>query len=225
VTGFGRSTNRSLIQFEYTRKRTIPRETTHIIPFEMRGLFTPLVELHRKISASPPADSDSLDWTTIHTVISVVVNTEIAAEIVRCLQHYSRSVNTSIRSLRASLVYSFADEDKSWLVLEWKEHADTNVIGIFDFEDLEPCSWLMHYNHRVSSSSLGSQNCWTQSSVTWMVVDLEILKGLLQAVQHILGILTWSKRDAMRLYCETNPSACSSEEFISFLPPRTNAAV
>ena len=225
MTGFGRSTNRSLLQFESTRKRTVYRETTHIIPFEMRGLFAPLVELHRKVSASPPADSDSLDWTTIHNVISVVINTEIAAEIVRCLQQYSRSVNASIRSLRASLVYSFADEDKSWLVLEWKEEADTNVIGIFDFENCKPCSWLMHYSHRVSSSSLGNQKCWTQSSVTWMVVDLEILKGLLQAVQHILGILTWSKRDAMRLYCETNPSTCSSEEFVCFLPSCTNAAV
>ena len=138
------------------------------------------------------------------------------------------TASPSIRSLRVSLVYSFADEDKSWLVVEWKEDVDLNVIAIFDFDDFDdrkPCSWLMHYCHYVSSSLPGNQRHWNQSSVAWMVADLGILKGLLQAVQHILGILTWSKRDAMRLYCETNPSPCSSEEFICSPSSHTNTAV
>lgn len=185
----------------------------------MRTLFAPLVELHLKVSSSPPAASDCLDWETIHSLISVVTDTETAAEIVRCLQ-YSRSATDSIRSLRASMVYSFADEDKSWVVVEWKQDVDTNVIAIFDFDDFDdrtPCSWLMHYSHHASISSLGNQKYQSQSSVAWMVADPENLKGLLQAAQHILGILTWPKRDAMRLYCETNPSTCSSDEFVCFL--------
>ena len=221
VRGFGRSTNRSLLQFESARKHSISHETIHSIPLEMRSLFAPLVELHRKVSSCPPAASDCLDWATIHSIVSVVTNTEIAAEIVQCLQHYSRSATDSIRSLRASMVYSFADEDKSWLVVEWKQDVDTNVIAVFDFDDFDhdrkPCSWLMHYSHHASISPLGNQKYEIQSSVAWMVVDLENLKGLLQAAQHILGILTWPKRDAMRLYCETDPSTCSSDEFVCFL--------
>lgn len=119
-------------------------------------------------------------------------------------------------ALRVSAVCSFTNNDFSWPILEWKESDDTETIAIFHIEDQdepEDCSWLMH-SGVDKSGEVETEKKWAGSAVSWSVADLDHLKTLFGAAQHTLGILEWPVQDAIKLYCQTNPSTCSDEELL-----------
>lgn len=126
----------------------------------------------------------------------------MADEIVDCLQGLQEA-HSPIVSLRAWVIYSFSDQDESWPVVEWNDGINTSALAIFDFDDNGFCSYVMYYSPRGNNY---------HGSLVWMVSSLGCLNVLLQAAQHMLGILNWSKADAMKLYCETEASPCSKEE-------------
>jgi hypothetical protein len=179
--------------------------TSRGAPPEICSLFSPLVGLHRRVASTAlPEYPAPPDWVTITNVISSATNTDMADEIVDCLQHLQDAHNPIV-SVRAWVIYSFSDQDESWPVVEWKDGIDTSALAIFDFDDDGFCSYVMYYSSKENGCG---------SSLGWMVSSLSCLNVLLQAAQHMLGILNWSKADAMKLYCETDASPCTKEESI-----------
>lgn len=177
---------------------------TYNAPPEICELFSPLAGLHRRVtSAGLPEYPTPPDWITITNIISLATNTDMADEIVECVQRLQQT-HGPIVSVRAWVIYSFADKDESWPVVEWKEGIDTSAIAIFDFDDNGFCSYVMYNNSNGKGCT---------SSLGWMVSSLGSLNVLLGAAQHMLGILNWSKADAMKLYCDTTPAPCSKEEY------------
>ena len=118
-------------------------------------------------------------------------------------------------AFRVSVLFAFLDDDRSWPVVEWKQGTDTEFIALFHFDDTlcrpEVCSWLVHYGSGILPEPTDEAR-WTVTSIAWGVTDMSHLKTLFGAAQHFLGILEWSPKVALNLYCAADPTTCSQSE-------------
>lgn len=137
---------------------------------------------------------------------------DIARTIDRTLQALLQSRAARITALRASVIYPFAKDDKSWPMIEWREDNGSRVLAIFaldDEDDPKSCSYIMHTTNSAAQSS-------RLTDVTFNVSDFTIMKTLFRAAQHVWGLLQMPKEDAVMLYCETHESPdYSTEKYIS----------
>ena len=110
-------------------------------------------------------------------------------------------------------MHPFAREDCFWVVLEWREDKNNDVLAIFqinDENDPDLCNVLMHYGFGGETNE-NTERSWIRTAISWTVTGLGYLKTLFGAAQHTLGILELSVADALTLYSENPPSDNSDE--------------
>ena len=127
------------------------------------------------------------------------------------LQTYLRSNSIRLTAFRASVVYSFSNDDESWAILEWVDTDGTQAMGIFVadvYDDPTTCSWLIHLANSEPDGVHG-----TGTRICWDVTDISVLKRLFQGAQHALGLLQMPMEDALKLYSQEHIEDPTSEEY------------
>jgi hypothetical protein len=158
--------------------------------------------------------NDCRDQATILAAISSGgVLEDVAVPLAKYLSSHQRATGTSLTGLRSTIVHSFARDDCFWVVLEWREGKNTNVLAIFhidDENDPDLFNVLMHYGFGDETNE-NTTRSWIRTAISWTVTGVGYLKTLFAAAQHILNILELSVADALTLYSET-PSSDNSDE-------------
>jgi hypothetical protein len=104
------------------------------------------------------------------------------------------------------MVYPLGQFNYCWMVLEWKESDNTDVLALYLIdEENEPgaYNWMIHRGRNG-----------TTISTSWMVIQIGDLKRLFEGVQHILGILELPFVDAIKL-CSRKGTDTSEEAYYS----------
>lgn len=165
-----------------------------------------LEALHELVSSNP------LD--PIQTDLSAMVNeiaaftTRDTAERIAC--SFQQQGPVEISGFRASIIYSFTNDDCAWPVVEWREQSGTEVLAICYVEDdAEVCSWLMHFGAGEGSDG----KTWAKTWISWSVRNMGHLKSLFGAARHLLGVLGWSVDDMLKLYCRQDLEGTSMKEY------------
>lgn len=184
-------------------------DATPLLRAAISGYIAIFSKLHRRLSQHPiPALPSDYNITIIIQIIHDACNTiSIACFIANSLIVYLHSRNTQMTGLRASPVYLFTSDEKSWPVIEWTESDETKNVAIFHFDE-EQCSWIMH-------SVVNNGQNWDRSRVSWNVARVEHLKLLFRIAQHFFGVLQWSNEDVINIYCDRNFDNCPLPEFAS----------
>jgi len=115
-----------------------------------------------------------------------------------------QSPQTRIQALRASTMYSLKRDESPWPIVEWRDNTGVIGMAIFDFTDgneTDAGGWLMHVGVGVGNGNEPGF-FWQQSRVDWSVQDMQVLKTLFLVAQHLSGILTLPKDDAILLFQE-----------------------
>lgn len=101
-----------------------------------------------------------------------------------------------------------------WVVLEWREQTGVEVMAIFDVDEDNPerCSYMIHYGFDMDLNVMGKDR-WGHTLILWNLSEMSALRILLEATQHVLGILELPQSDAKILYCEKREQNCSIEEY------------
>ena len=141
------------------------------------------------------------------TVSNSGVDARDALFIARTVVKVLRSKTESMTGFRATLVESLIDKT-SWPVIEWKEGSDTCVLVIFLFTRCGTANWLCH-------RALHQGDNWQHSNISWNVGHLDHLRTLFGGAQHLLGMLDWSVKDMITLYCQEDKNGCATAEYIT----------
>lgn len=163
-----------------------------------------LRQFHDRVSQTLPISTPHPDHRDILTILyKEGLSHQLAIKITKFLLHSNSPLKTG---LRCSVVYPIGHDDVFWVIVEWKEDGDTDVITIFNiYDEDEPgfASWMMHRGY--------GDRPWRKTSISWSVVNIEHLRLLFEAAQHVIGILELPTADALKLCCEVNTSDYSKE--------------
>lgn len=172
--------------------------------------FESLARLHRRLRQTElpafPSELDSLLFT--HT------GSEIGWTIYQVLQRHLPREKSQITGLRVSVAYSFTNGDMICTVVEWRERSGVDVLAIFDVDADDPnqYSYIMHYGTDANLTRL-DQSQWCGTSILWNLSEMTELQTLLEAAQHVLGILEMPRIDLEVLYGGDRKQDCSSKEY------------
>ena len=159
---------------------------------------------------------EPVNYETILRAVSAWTTSKRALAIAEALKRYFDSLRVHVTAFRASIVFPFPNDNRSWPVIEWKEGADKEFLAILHFDDKSnhpgECNWLVHYG-AGSLSDQADEARWTETSISWGVTNMSHLKTLFGVAQHFLGILEWPPNVALKLYCDIEPLVCSQEEY------------
>ena len=175
-------------------------------------------QLHAQLSDRPISKPESeSDFNVFVMIISTCcATTKIACVIAQSVMAYVHSRKSQITSMRATPVYLFNDEQRSWPMIEWTEKDNMLTLAIFHFENVdcpEHGSWLMH-----SGMPYPTKHCWRRSRIDWNVANTTHLKVLFGVAQHALGVLEWPTEDAIKLCSDIRSQNYSINEYE---PPNT----
>jgi hypothetical protein len=171
-----------------------------------------LHSVHHRVSQNPlDIENQCIACTNPVRILGALLQTGVPSDVIRPIARTildrHRSTQRHIFGLRATMVYPLGEFDYCWMVLEWRENNDTDVLAIYLIdEDNEPgvYNWLMH------SSQL--QNT---TSISWTIRHINYLQRLFEGVHHILGVLELSVADAVRL-CTRNSTDTSHDAYVSY---------
>lgn len=155
-----------------------------------------------------------VDYQGMFEKVAVWNSPEVTRRIMCCLRRHFSVTDARVTRFRASIIFSLTNDDCAWPVVEWKEEDDTEVIAIFYVDETAPsdvCSWLMHYGRGILRDSKVDMR-WEKTSIAWNVGDMDHLRSLFEAAQHLLGVLRWPTEDMLRLYCKTEEGSLSREK-------------
>jgi hypothetical protein len=166
-----------------------------------------LRQFHDRVSQTRPISRPCSDPRDILTILHEEgLSHQLAIAITSFLLRSNSSHKTN---LRCSVVYPIGHDDLFWVIVEWKEDDNIDVITIFHIDDGNKpnfASWMMHRGY--------GDRPWRKTSISWSVINIEHLRILFEAAQHIMGILELPTADALRLYCDVGSSDCSREAYI-----------
>jgi hypothetical protein len=177
-----------------------------------KAFLTSAHSLHQSVSQIPfHIEQQCRVCTNPNPILSIISETGVPSEVIlsitRAIFHYHHSTRRHIFGLRATMVYPLGQFEYCWMVLEWKESDDTDVLAIYLIdEENEPgvYNWLIHRCRNGATTS-----------TSWMVAGIGDLKRLFEGVQHILGILELPIDDAIKLSSrkgtDTSEEAYSSQ--------------
>jgi hypothetical protein len=160
--------------------------------------------LHLQVARKPIPEGKT-DYQGMLEKVAVWNSPEVTHRILCSLMRHFEATDTRVARFRASIIFSLTNDECAWPVVEWKEEDDTEAIAIFYVDETAPsdvCSWLMHYGRGILEDSKEGMR-WEKTSIAWSVGDMDHLKSLFKAAQHLLGILKWPTEDMLRLYCKT----------------------
>ena len=156
-------------------------------------------------------DHSSITATITENGVPQTLAVTIAHEILR----FHGPNNSPMTGLRVSSVAPLTSEDHFWAVFEWMVGIDTDVLAIFQIDNVDGSTtapnWLMHQGYRRGCTATSGTR-WTTTLISWTVTNLGYLKSLFGAARHILGILEIPSRDSVTLIGELEPGNRAEEE-------------
>ena len=173
-----------------------------------------LGQLHVQISA-PSKQGSIQDFDELRKTIASYTSEEVANRVIQCLKWHMLATKVSITGLRASVIYPILDDRSPWPVLQWVEGGNVEVMAIFEIDgssDVPFGSWVMHRGIRAGAGG----GAWAHCAISWSVMNIDHLRDMFRAAQHLSGVLTWPSTDIYKLYCERSSEDCSQEEYVSF---------
>lgn len=173
-----------------------------------------LEKLHGRVAKRRLPETNA-DFPAMVAAISTWTTPDCAHVVAQSLYSHSQSRGARIVAFRASIAYSFTNNELSWIVIQWRELDETEVLGIFLIENDENpdvCSWVMHFGVGQLAPESEEQR-WATTSITWNVSEVECLKSLFVAAQTLFESLEWTPSDALTLYGGADLRDCSQEEF------------
>lgn len=173
-------------------------------------------------SLDTPADANSLNPTYVQITLALREHTssQPAEAVADFLDVYFSSKATRVTGLRTGsiptegLVNVNEDSQVEFLIVDWREADDTNVMAIF--KSVAPnylCNALFHYGRCPwRSREIG----WQQSSYTWYVSDLKHLGDLILVAQHAVRLFPSDESHGsnlmQRFFRDDGNPTCSPEE-------------
>jgi len=193
------------------RNLQIPGQALYDLQY-IGNIFT---DVHRKVSwrelpdiYGPPTSE------TRKRLIAAVSHEDDAEGIEQCVQQYLLYTGLWIVRFRATMLYPFGQDDRSWAVLEWTDNEGGEVLAIFETE-IPPgpdiCSWVLHRGLGRTDGQFQGR-VWLHSELNWSVMGINIFNTLVQAAQHLCGILDWSHVDIQAIYSFNDFQNYSPEE-------------
>lgn len=138
---------------------------------------------------------------------------QVSSMIADSITEYEASRKSKIVALRVLDAQLLANDEDSWIVVEWIQEDYLKCLVIFHFDNpAEPGSWLMHSGRDVGENT-HSIYMWKDSRVDYNVAEISHLKTLFGVAQHLQGVLEWTTADAIILYGKQDLSNVSNEEF------------
>jgi hypothetical protein len=171
-----------------------------------------VLDRHLCEQRSPP-DFHGNTSAIVDTISAQTVNEGEARLIYDALQGYFGPETSNLKSLRVTVSHQFARDEAVCTLVEWRDRADARFLAIFTFDpdDQDRCNYLVY-----SSSNPGGKKCENGNYVYWNLSDLSALTTLLEAAQHVVGILELSKSDIGVLYCGNRDDTCQPEEYCPY---------
>jgi hypothetical protein len=180
-------------------------------------LTNALRSLHQRVSRIPFHNQQQCHVCTnpiqiLSTISETNVPPDVLLSITRAVFHYHHSTQCHIFGIRATMVYPLGQFNYCWMVLEWKESDNTDVLALYLIdEENEPgvYNWILHRSRNEATIT-----------TSWMVIQIGDLKRLFEGVQHILGILELPFGDAIKL-CSRKGTDTSEEAYFHNREPLT----
>ena len=180
------------------------RDLIAIVLEQLNYAASTIQNLHLEVARKPIPESKT-DYEGMLEKVAVWNSPEVTRRIMCSLMRHFHATNTRVTRFRASIIFSLTNDECAWPIVEWKDEDNTEVITIFYVDDTAPsdvCGWLMHYGGGIHEDPKEDVR-WEKTSIVWSVRDMDHLKSLFEAAQHLLGILKWPTEDMLRLYCRT----------------------
>lgn len=154
------------------------------------------------------------DESALLEAICSCADSDTGWTIYEALLNYLRSDTSQITGFRASIVYSFTTDDINCVLVEWREQSGKEALAVFDVDRTQPeyCSYMVHSGTRLD---IAGEKRWNRTSISWNLPEMSILCVLLEAVQHVSGLLDMPRSDVKFLYCKRHEENCSVDEYIT----------
>jgi hypothetical protein len=173
--------------------------------------------LDRHLTERSPPDFHGDTSALVNTMSAYTANKGEGRLIYDALREYFGPETSNLKSLRVTVSHQFARDEAVCTLVEWRDRADARFLAIFTFDpdDQERCNYLVYSgsNPEVMGAGKDGQNT---SCVHWNLSDLSEMTTLLEAAQHVVGILELSKSDIDVLYCGNRDNTCSTKEYVAF---------
>jgi len=168
--------------------------------------------MHSLVSKNAIAEiSGPLNDRAMLRSLARFTSTEIGNKILSHLKAHWRSYEPRITHFRASIVHSLTNSAYYCPVVEWVESNDVEVVAVFNIENQHCYSWLAHYAQKAKCSPK-REGPWEDTWVHWEIENMGRLRTLLEASRNLQGVLEWSTKDIVRLYCLIEPCEKESDE-------------
>lgn len=185
------------------------------MPNHHRDCFDVPSRLHRLLRQSELPDFPQTPEALIETIFTHT-GSEIGWPICHALQRYLPPDKSRITGLRVSVAFSFMNDDMICVMVEWRERSGADILAIFDVNAVDPnrCSYILHYGFDANLNAQ-DQFRWNRTSILWNLAEMADLQTLLEAAQHVLGILQMPRSDLEVLYGGDQKQNCSKKEYLS----------
>jgi hypothetical protein len=177
----------------------------------LQPLAITLDTLHSVVCRTEIAEIDPLNDEAMLAAVAKVTTPEIARQVMAILRAHWSTNDTEIIRFRAGIVHSLSDLAYYCPVIEWLEKKDVEVVAMFNIDNTKCYSWLAHYGQRNEPSGKDGQR-WRDTWVHWGIESMDCLRILFEASQNLAGILQWTTKDIVRLYCRVAPEEKESDE-------------
>jgi len=146
--------------------------------------------------------------------ISSRTGLEVGCRIYGALQSQLGSDPSQIVAFRVSVVYSFTIDDTYCVLLEWRDRTGVEAMAVFDEDSDNPESWsyMIHYRSDGEMDETEERQ-GGRSYILWNLREMSEIRTLLEATQHVLGLLELPAGDATVLYGNKRGQDCSLEEY------------
>jgi hypothetical protein len=150
------------------------------------------------------------DFAKIAEVVSFATP-QFTGPVTIFLDSHFQSAGAHITNLHATTFNFLPSQVIPWLVVEWTENDETDVLAIFKVEYNGLLSHLRHYGTRSGCQVNGKR--WQRCFLQWLVHRIEYLKELFIALQHVVELLSGKEEDILKL-CETALMFGREEEYV-----------
>ena len=124
------------------------------------------------------------------------------------IERYIQYLNDIPDNFGVWVLHSFAGQPLSWPVVKWTE-GENEAVAIFKLAPGKPIySTLIHYGMKSEQSVAP---IWSDSSLSWIVWDIEDLRDLLGAANQVLSVLYLGPEKAEAFF-DPSRKECSDQE-------------
>jgi len=180
----------------------------------LRPLATSLHTMHSLVSKNAIAEiTGPLNDKAMLRCLAKFTTVEIGTNILCHLKAHWRTYDRHITRFRASIVHSLTNPAYYCPVVEWVESDTVEVVALFNIENHDCYSWLAHYAQKAKSDPDDEKlETWEDTWVEWHIENIDRLRTLFEASRNLGGVLGWSTKDIVRLYCRVEPREKESDE-------------